>query len=171
MNLTSELEILGRLMLAAFLGFLIGLERELAGQPAGERTHALTSLGAATFALLSVNAFPGSDPARVAAGVVTGLGFLGAGMILQGRGREVHGLTTAAGIWAVGGVGLAIGAGMYLVGIVSAVLVGFILASERVLKTHKRMARWRLKSAMNDPAELSSIDDSGGKGTVPDRVD
>ena len=171
MNPTSESEVLGRLMLAAFLGFLIGLERELAGQPAGVRTHALASLGAATFALLSVTAFPGSDPARVAAGVVTGLGFLGAGMILQERGREVHGLTTAAGIWAVGGVGLAIGAGMHLLGIVSAVLVGFILASERVLKIHERKAHWRLESAMEDPPELSSIDRPGGIGTVSDRVD
>jgi putative Mg2+ transporter-C (MgtC) family protein len=76
MNPISVLEMFGRLVLAAFLGFLIGLERELAGQPAGVRTHALASLGAETFALLSVTAFPGSDPARVATGVVTGLGFL-----------------------------------------------------------------------------------------------
>ena len=79
----SELEVVGRLLLAAFLGFIIGLERELAGQPAGERTHALASLGAAIFALVSLLGFPEPDPARVAAGVVTGLGFLGAGMILK----------------------------------------------------------------------------------------
>ena len=164
MNLAPELEGLGRLMLAAFLGFLIGLERELAGQPAGARTHALASLGAATFALLSLTAFPGSDPARVAAGVVTGLGFLGAGMILQERGREVHGLTTAAGIWAVGGVGLAVGTGMYLWGIASAVLVTLALGSERVLNIHKRLARWRFKLETKDPTEPPRIDDSGGKG-------
>ena len=139
------LELIGRLLLAVFLGFLIGLERELAGQPAGERTHALASLGAATFALISVTAFPGSDPARVAAGVVTGLGFLGAGMILKERGKEVHGLTTAAGIWAVGGIGLAIGAGLYLLGVTSAVLVGLLLALERLLRIDERLAMRREK--------------------------
>jgi len=139
------LELIGRLILAVFLGFLIGLERELAGQPAGERTHALASLGAATFALISVTAFPGSDPARVAAGVVTGLGFLGAGMILKERGKEVHGLTTAAGIWAVGGIGLAIGAGLYLLGVTSAVLVGLLLALERLLRIDERLAMRREK--------------------------
>ena len=113
----------------------------MAGQPAGERTHALASLGAATFALISQTAFSGSDPARVAAGVVTGLGFLGAGMILKEKGRDVHGLTTAAGIWAVGGIGLAIGAGLYLVGTTSAVLGGLILASERLFKIEAWMAR------------------------------
>jgi putative Mg2+ transporter-C (MgtC) family protein len=126
-----------------FLGFLIGLERELAGQPAGERTHALTSLGAAIFGLVSLLGFPEPDPARVAAGVVTGLGFLGAGMILKERGREVHGLTTAAGIWAVGGIGLAIGAGLYLLGVAAAVLVGVVLALERLLRIDERLARRR----------------------------
>jgi putative Mg2+ transporter-C (MgtC) family protein len=145
MDLMLELELVGRLILAAVLGFVIGLERELAGQPAGERTHALASLGAATFALISALAFPGGDTARIAAGVVTGLGFLGAGMILKEQGQEIHGLTTAAGIWAVGAIGLAIGAGMYLLGIASAVLVGLILASGRVLRIDERLARRRAK--------------------------
>lgn len=153
MDLMLELELVGRLILAAFLGFVIGLERELTGQPAGERTHALASLGAATFAVISVKAFPGSDTARVAAGVVTGLGFLGAGIILKEEGREVQGLTTAAGIWAVGAIGLAIGAGMYLLGITSAVLVGLILASEKVLRIDERFARWRVKTKTKNPQE------------------
>jgi len=140
---TSELELVGRLLLAVFLGFLIGLERELAGQPAGERTHALTSLGAAIFALVSLLAFEGTDPARVAAGVVTGLGFLGAGMILKEKGQEVEGLTTAAGIWAVGGIGLAIGTGLYLLGVAAAVLVGALLWLERLLRIDERLARRR----------------------------
>lgn len=145
MTVLSELELVGRLILATLLGFLIGLERELAGQPAGERTHALASLGAATFALISVSAFPGSDPARVAAGVVTGLGFLGAGMILKGGEERIHGLTTAAGIWAVGGIGLAVGAGLYLLGVSSAILVGLLLALERLLKIDERLARRKRK--------------------------
>jgi putative Mg2+ transporter-C (MgtC) family protein len=147
MDLMLELELVGRLILAAFLGFVIGLERELAGRPAGERTHALASLGAATFAVISFKAFPGGDTARVAAGVVTGLGFLGAGMILKEQGPEIHGLTTAAGIWAVGAIGLAIGAGMYLLGIASTILVALILASERALRIDERLARRRLKKA------------------------
>jgi putative Mg2+ transporter-C (MgtC) family protein len=139
----SELEMVGRLVLAGFLGFLIGLERELSGQPAGERTHALASLGSAIFALVSILAFPAPEPARVAAGVVTGLGFLGAGMILKEKGREVQGLTTAAGIWAVGGIGLAVGTGLYLLGITGAVLVILLLTLERLLRIDQRLARRR----------------------------
>lgn len=72
-----DIEPIGRLFLAALLGFLIGLEREFAGQAAGERTHALVALGAAAFSIISTSAFPGADPSRLATGVVTGLGFLG----------------------------------------------------------------------------------------------
>ena len=154
MDLMLELELVGRLILAAFLGFVIGLERELTGQPAGERTHALASLGAATFAVISFKAFPGGDTARVAAGVVTGLGFLGAGMILKEGDHEIQGLTTAAGIWAVGAIGLAIGAGMYLLGIASTVLVALILASERALRLDERIARWRAGTKTEDRQRL-----------------
>ena len=139
MTWASELEMVARLFLATLIGFLIGLERELAGRPAGERTYALVSLGAATFAIISAEAFPGGDTARIAAGVVTGLGFLGAGMILRGQDRKVIGLTTAAGIWAVGGVGLAIGAGMYTVGLASAALIGLLLVLERALQMGRRV--------------------------------
>ena len=141
----SELELVGRLALATLFGFLIGLEREFAGQPAGERTHALAALGSATFALISLSAFPGSDSARVAAGVVTGLGFLGAGMILKQGDEKVYGLTTAAGIWAVGGIGLAIGAGLYLLGTSTTILVGLLLGLERVLKIDQRLEQRRQK--------------------------
>ena len=141
----SEFETLARLVLATVLGFLIGLERESAGQAAGERTHALAALGSATFVLVSLTAFPESDPARIAAGVATGLGFLGAGMILRMGGGEIRGLTTAAGIWVVGAVGLAIGAGKYLLGIATALLVLMLLAMERWLKIGARIARWRDK--------------------------
>jgi putative Mg2+ transporter-C (MgtC) family protein len=139
----SDVELVCRLILAAVLGFLIGLEREFKGQAAGERTHALVALGAAAFALLSGQAFPGADTARVAAGVVTGIGFLGAGMILKREGTRIEGLTTAAGIWAVGSIGLAIGAGMYLLGTVTAALVGLILMAESVLKLDERLERRR----------------------------
>ncbi|MFX1512768.1 MAG: MgtC/SapB family protein [Promethearchaeota archaeon] len=134
MNSELEMELVGRLILSAFLGFIIGIERELTGHPAGERTHALAALGAAIFTIVSYQAFPDGDPTRIAAGVVTGLGFLGAGIIFKKENSEVEGLTTAAGIWTVGAIGMLIGAGMYLLGVASAILVGLILASERVLK-------------------------------------
>ena len=99
MFLTFEVEMVLRLILAAFLGFLIGLQRAFSGHSAGGRTHALVALGSATFALLSITEFECGDPNRIAAGVVTGLGFLGAGMIWRRREEGVQGLTTAAGIW------------------------------------------------------------------------
>jgi putative Mg2+ transporter-C (MgtC) family protein len=145
MVLTFEVEMVLRLVLAAALGFIIGLERALSGQPAGERTHALVALGSATFALLSVTVFKAGDPIRIAAGVVTGLGFLGAGMIWRKREDQIQGLTTAAGIWAVGGVGLAIGAGAYLLGIAVAFLVVLFLWLDRVLKIDERVERRRQK--------------------------
>lgn len=147
-----ELEMIGRLVIAAFLGFLIGLERSLSGHAAGERTHALAALGAATFTVVSIIAFPDSDPARITAGIVTGLGFLGAGMILKKGEQEIHGLTTAAGIWAVGAIGVAIGTGMYILGIGGAILIGFILASERLLlKRIERFVQKRVEQMAKDP--------------------
>lgn len=152
MAATSDMEIIIRLAMAALLGYLVGLERALAGQAAGERTHALAAVGAATFGLISIAGFPGSDPTRVASGVVTGLGFLGAGMILKGVGDEIRGLTTAAGIWAVGGIGLAIGMGLYLLGIGAAVVVGVLLLTERLTRIDERVARRRQLKA-NQPGK------------------
>ena len=159
MDAVSQWELVGRLILATLLGFLIGLERELRGQPAGERTHSLVALGSAAFALISPRAFPGGDAARVAAaaGVVTGIGFLGARMILK-EGDEIRGLTTAAGIWAVGAIGVAIGGGMYLLGVVAALLVGLILAAERVLRLDERLAHWRSQTRTEEPQELKPPD-------------
>ncbi len=135
-----QLELVGRMALALVIGFIIGLERKASGHPAGERTHALVSLGSATFTIVSIYAFPVGDPGRVAAQIVTGLGFLGAGIIFRGRESfEVHGLTTAAGIWAVGAIGMTIGAGLYLIGICSATLLLLVLISERFIN------RWQKK--------------------------
>jgi putative Mg2+ transporter-C (MgtC) family protein len=141
MSSVSGIEMIGRLALAAALGFLVGLQRAISGQPAGERTHALVALGAATFALVAMIAFPGEDPDRVAAGIVTGLGFLGAGAILRRDGEQVQGLTTAAGMWGVGAVGLAIGTGSYALGIAAAALIVVILALEQALHLGRRMTR------------------------------
>lgn len=119
----DELDMVLRLVMAALMGGIIGYERERAEKPAGFRTHLLVCVGAALFTIASVHGFGVlSDPARVAAGVVVGVGFLGAGTILRGEGGIV-GLTTAATVWAVAAIGLAVGAGLYLVGAVTAAIV------------------------------------------------
>lgn len=158
MDIVSDWELVGRVVLAAVLGYLIGLEREFRGQAAGERTHALVALGAAAFALISGSAFPGGDTARVAAGVVTGIGFLGAGMILKKEGAKIEGLTTAAGLWAVGSMGLAIGAGMYLLGTVTAALVGLILAAESILRLDERLERRRAAAENESTVKDGTLD-------------
>ena len=114
-----------RLLLAAAMGALIGLERDLTAKPAGIRTHMLVSLGACVLTLIGLYEFP-LDSARIAAGVVTGIGFLGAGAIMGGQ-DGVHGLTTAAGIWVTAAVGLAVGTGSYVIAAVSTLLVVAIL--------------------------------------------
>jgi putative Mg2+ transporter-C (MgtC) family protein len=96
-----------RLLLAALLGGLIGLQREYEGRPAGLRTHVLVCIGACLMAMIR---FDSGDPGRISAQVVTGVGFLGAGVILR-RGLAIRGLTTAATVWVVAGIGLAVGAG------------------------------------------------------------
>lgn len=107
----SESQLLLRLGVAFILGALVGLERESAQRPAGFRTHTLVSVGAALIMVLS-ESIAGADPARLAAQVVSGIGFLGAGTILR-EGPTVRGLTTAASLWVVGAIGLACGAGFY----------------------------------------------------------
>jgi len=119
-----ELEMILRLLLAAALGALIGYQRERAGKTAGVRTHGLICLGAALFTVASIYGFgSATDPARVAAGVVAGIGFLGAGAIMHREGGLVAGLTTAATIWVVAGIGMVAGAGLYLVSAVATVLI------------------------------------------------
>jgi putative Mg2+ transporter-C (MgtC) family protein len=125
MTLQTQVESIGLLLLAAVLSALIGLDRE-ARAPAGLRTHMLVGLGACLFTLLSLHAFPGSDPARIAAQIVTGIGFLGAGTILQ-RKNDVHHLTTAASIWATAAVGMTVGAGIWFIAVFSTLLIWAIL--------------------------------------------
>ncbi len=125
------LEMILRFLLAVALGAGIGYQRERAGKTAGVRTLILVSSGAALFTLVSIYGFSGAavDISRVAAGVVVGIGFIGAGVILRGqREKEVAGLTTAATIWITAAIGLAAGAGMYLVSVIAtAVAVGILL--------------------------------------------
>jgi putative Mg2+ transporter-C (MgtC) family protein len=130
-----NLEIVLRLILAAILGGCIGYQRERAHKPAGLRTHALISLGSALFTIVSVFGFgsQGVDASRIAAGVVTGVGFIGAGVIFRGmRGDMVMGLTTAASVWVSAAVGLAAGAGMYIIAPAVTILTVLILFFPRV---------------------------------------
>ena len=121
--MSHDLELLARLLLAAVLGGAIGAERELNDQPAGLRTHMLLTIGACLFTLISAYGFGrGTDPSRIAAQIVTGIGFLGGGAIVR-HGLTVKGVTTAASIWATASVGVAIGAGSYVLGTGGAVLV------------------------------------------------
>ena len=124
MSVELQLELTLRLVVALVLGAIIGWEREMQRMPAGFRTHALVALGSAIFTVISAYAFtgPGSDPTRVAAQIVSGIGFLGGGAILH-HGGNVRGLTTAASLWAVAAVGMAAGAGLFVMAGVSAVLV------------------------------------------------
>src|SRR6188508_2420524 len=122
MTLTSFPEALVRLALAAVLGGAVGLEREYRQKPAGLRTNMLIALGSALFSILSIELGAGTgSPDRIAAQVVTGIGFLGAGAILR-SGDHVHGLTTAATIWVNAAIGMAAGLGSYTVATVAAAI-------------------------------------------------
>jgi putative Mg2+ transporter-C (MgtC) family protein len=134
MILSPLLEMTLRFLLAVALGAGIGYQRERAGKAAGVRTHILVSSGAALFTLASIYGFAGAvDISRVAAGVVVGIGFIGAGVILRGqREKEVAGLTTAATIWITAAIGLAAGAGMYLVSVIATVVAVGILMLPKV---------------------------------------
>lgn len=120
-----------RLTLAATLGGIVGLERELSGHPAGLRTNILIATSSCLFTLLSIHAFPlvgsAQDTARIAAQIVTGVGFLGAGTVIHTKGA-VYGLTTAATVWMVAAVGMAVATDLYLIGIVTTMMTTGVLA-------------------------------------------
>jgi len=125
--MSTEIVMALRLLLAAALGAIIGYQRERAGKPAGLRTHTLICVGAALFTIASIYGFGGADPARIAAGIVAGIGFLGAGAIFHRETGIVQGLTTAATIWAVAAIGLTAGAGLYLISAITTAVVLIVL--------------------------------------------
>jgi putative Mg2+ transporter-C (MgtC) family protein len=158
MPIDDQLAIVGRLAFAAALGAFIGLERELRGYPAGVRTVALVALGAALFT--DVSQLLGEQD-RVAAGIVTGIGFLGAGVIFR-EGYTVRGITTAATIWSAAAIGMAIGRELYLVAGLGAVLVFILLEARPVVRRLDLLARGRLR----EPIEH---EDPNREGTENDR--
>ena len=130
MELQPDLEIFARIVIAFLLGALIGWERERHGISAGIRTYGAIALGAAVFGVLSIS-LVGADPSRIAAQIVTGIGFLGGGVIFR-QGDYVSGLTTAATLWATAAVGLAVSFGLYLISILTAILIYLLLYLPRL---------------------------------------
>jgi putative Mg2+ transporter-C (MgtC) family protein len=149
---TADVELILRLVLASVVGAVIGIEREIHGHPAGMRTHLLVSLGSGVFTLLSFHGFAGLgmdlDPTRIAAQIVSGIGFLGAGAILK-DGFTIRGLTTAASLWSTAALGMAAGVGEYAITVASAVIVLISLwplqpLAERLEGSRRRLAQVRL---------------------------
>lgn len=143
LTLETQLDLALRLTAGLALGAIIGFERELHRQPAGFRTHSLVALGAALFTVVSAFGFVGDlvDPTRIAAQIVSGIGFIGAGTILQYRGH-IRGLTTAASLWSVAAIGTAAGAGLYVVALVGTFLILVVLS---ILDRVEAFARHRLR--------------------------
>ena len=155
----NMLDITLRLLLAIALGGIIGLEREASQKPAGLRTHILISVSAAMMMVLSQlmlagKETAGSDMLRVAAAVITGMGFIGAGTIIQSQGM-VHGLTTASTLWTVAGLGLVVGAGYYLVAVLFSVLViATLVLFRRVEETHLKKALYHYHLKIKDSPDI-----------------
>lgn len=135
--------VLVRFLVSFILGGLVGFERETRSQPAGLRTHILISIGSTTVMLISIfisQIFEDADPGRIASQVVSGIGFLGAGAILK-FGTGVKGITTAASIWVMAAIGLAIGAGMFYVGLIGFAVVFFALTAMNLFE--KKLVKGR----------------------------
>ena len=164
-NISTELICLINILLSVVLGFVIGFERKHRSKEAGIRTHTVVCLGSALIMVISKYGFidlegVNSDPARIAAQIVTGIGFLGAGMIVYKK-RSVHGLTTAAGIWAASGIGMACGAGLYTVAVGATILlVGAQCFFNSGLKFLKHKRSYELKiTFLNTDNEHEKVKD------------
>lgn len=139
MDWNIELLYVLRVTIALACGAFIGYERERHGLEAGIRTYAAVAIGTCSFGLISSHVPGSSDLTRIAAGVVTGIGFIGAGVIVHARGKA-YGLTTAATIWATASVGLAISFGMYIVGVLTSVIIYGLLALHD-FKFYRKLAK------------------------------
>jgi putative Mg2+ transporter-C (MgtC) family protein len=142
-RLALELTLAGRMALAALLGFLVGLERESRGKSAGERTFAIVALAAAGFSGLAITMFP-ETAGQAVAGVATGIGFLGIGIIWRAQEGETRGLTTAASILGVAAIGAVTGIGLYLTAVVATVVVLILLEFDHIpglTNLHRRFSK------------------------------
>ena len=146
-DLAQIVRLLVRLGIAMLLGAIVGFQRERYGKPAGLRTHILVAMGSALFVIAAIESGMTSDGvSRVIQGLITGIGFIGAGAILKlGQDRAIYGLTTSAGIWATAAVGVAVGLGLLGLAVVSVLLIWFVLAvlgyAETRLKREDKHAR------------------------------
>ena len=175
MALASEWELVGRLAFSALLGSAIGYERERLAWVAGLRTHMLVCVGSTLIMIVSAYGFSEVlservtlDPSRMAAQVVSGIGFLGAGAILA-RGEIVRGLTTAASVWSVAGIGLAVGGGLYAPAVAATVIILIILAGIKPLEKRfigSRQRRDLLITAERDALSLDKLHEALGAGTT-----
>ncbi len=149
-----------RLTMAALCSGLVGLERETARKPAGLRTHTLLGIGAGMFTIASITSFDSPDQARIAAQIVTGVGFLGAGAIFRDRGA-VSGLTTAAGIWVVAALGMAAGAGSFALAAIGTLLTLVTLYTLRAVDAHvarrTETVRRHLLIVIDNPAKVDTL--------------
>lgn len=156
----SAAVIFARLALAAVCSGLVGYERESARKAAGLRTFTLVGVGAAVFSVVSIIGFDGPDQSRIAAQIVTGVGFLGAGAIFR-DGAFVSGLTTAAGLWVVASIGMAAGSGSYELAIVGTVVTLAVLYGLRAIDAavyrRKIKTRSRLEVYLNDVSKLEGL--------------
>lgn len=132
-QLEDQFTIALQLILAGILSALIGADRERGGHDAGLRTHMLVGMGASLFTALSIYAFPGGDPGRIASQILPGMGFLGAGAILK-QGKNVQGLTTAASMWVTAAVGMGVGAGAWFAAICATLIIWFTLVIVQRMK-------------------------------------
>ena len=159
----SELEVVARILTSIVLSGLIGLEREIKGHSAGLRTNMLVGLGATLFMIAaelltrSYSHLPTSpDPTRIASTIVTGVSFLGAGVIIQ-RSSRIHNLTTAASIWVVAAVGTLVGSGFYIAAtsgtLITLIVLGFLPTFERWIANRFGSARQRERANLVDPDE------------------
>lgn len=153
------LDVALRLLLAIALGGIIGLERETSQKPAGLRTHILICASAAMLMMLSQLMLAGTDSSggdtlRVAAAAITGMGFIGAGTIIQSQG-SVHGLTTAATLWTVSGLGLVVGAGYYIFAMLfSALILATLVLFRRVEEAHLKKALYHYHLKIKDSPDI-----------------
>jgi putative Mg2+ transporter-C (MgtC) family protein len=175
MHSVTQWDLIGRLALAALLGSFIGYERERLAWAAGLRTHMLVCVGSTLIMIVSAYGFAdvtnpgvGLDPSRMAAQVVSGIGFLGAGAIMA-RGEVVRGLTTAASVWSVAGVGLAVGGGLYIPAVGATVIILIILAGIKPLERRFlgiRQRRLLMIFADRDALSLPKLRDALGAGSA-----
>lgn len=177
----SEQEIILRLLLGALFGGITGFERQVHGRPAGFRTHMLVCMALTLLMIVSENyqfliprdpSYIRVDPARIAMGAITGVGFIGAGVIVK-TGVSVHGLTTAASIWMVSAIGLAVGSGLYMAGTLAFVITLFALFVLRIVEGKmSRMSFISLTVIASEVLDERQVCDALSKAdAVPHNID